>query len=185
MRILIYGSKSFASTVAELVTDCGHDVVGMVDDFNAGEGILGTFEDVLRTYPPQDFGISIAIGYTNIPARWAVWERVRSAGYHSPALIHPAAYVAKSARVGNGAMVMAGAIIDVRADIGELAVVWPGACINHDALVGANCFISPSVTLCGFARIGAHSFIGAGSVVVDHGNVPEGGFIKMFTRYVG
>ncbi len=183
MRLLIYGSKDFAATVAELVRHCGHEVAGMVDDYNTGPGIIGALEGVTHTHPPSAYGFAMAIGYSNIPARWAAWQRIRSAGYHAPALVHPRAYVADSARIGEGAMVMAGAIVDVRVEVGELAVVWPGACINHDTKIGANTFISPSVTLCGFAEVGAHSFIGAGSVIVNHGHVPDGGFIKMLTRY--
>jgi len=185
MRLLLYGSKDFAATVAELVRHCGHEAVGLVDDFNTGPGILGSFDMVSRTYPPSEYGIAMAIGYSNIPARWAAWQRIRSAGYHAPALIHPRAYVADSARIGEGVLVMAGAIVDVRAEISELVVLWPGTCINHDVQIGPNTFISPSVTLCGFAQVGAHSFIGAGSVIVDHGQVPEAGFIKMLTRYTG
>lgn len=183
MHLLIYGSKDFAATVAELARHCGHEVAGMVDDYNTGPGIIGTLDAVIHTHPPSEYGIAMAIGYSNIPARWAAWQRSRSEGYHAPALVHPRAYVADSARIGEGAMVMAGAIADVRVEVGELAVVWPGACLNHDTKIGANTFISPSVTLCGFAEVGAHSFIGAGSIIVDHGHVPGGSFVKMLTRY--
>jgi len=185
MHMLIYGSKDFAATVAELVRHCGHEVVGMVDDYNSGTDILGDFTAVTRTHPPSEYGIAMAIGYSNIPARWAAWERIRSAGYRAPALIHPRAYVADTAHIGEGVMVMAGAIVDVRADIGDLAVVWPGACVNHDVEIGSNTFISPNATLCGFSHVGPHSFIGAGAVIVDHGQVPEASFIKMLARYTG
>lgn len=185
MRLLIYGSKEFAATVAELARHCGHEVSGMVDDYNIGTGVLGSFDAVTRTHPPSAYGIAMAIGYSNIPARWTAWERIRSAGYRAPALIHPRAYVADTAHVGEGVMVMAGAIVDVRAEIGDLVVLWPGACVNHDTKIGPNTFISPNATLCGFAHVGAHSFIGAGAVIVDHGQVPEASFIKMLSRYIG
>jgi sugar O-acyltransferase (sialic acid O-acetyltransferase NeuD family) len=185
MRLLIYGSKDFAATVTELASHCGHEVAGMVDDYNTGPGIIGTFEAVIHTHPPSEYGIAIAIGYSNIPARWAAWQRIRSAGYHAPELIHPRAYVADSARIGEGAMVMAGAIVDVRTEIGDLTVVWPGACINHDSKIGANTFISPSATLCGFVQVGAHSFLGAGAVIVDHCQLPEASYIKMLARHTG
>lgn len=185
MRLLIYGSKEFATTVAELVRHCGHEAVGMVDDYNSGNGILGNLDAVSRSHPPSEFGVAIAIGYTNLPARWAAWERIRSAGYQAPALIHPRAYVADSSRVGEGAMIMAGAIVDVHVEIGDLTVLWPNTCINHDSKVGPNTFVSPSATICGFVDIGAHSFVGAGAVIVDHCRVPEMSFIKMLERYKG
>jgi sugar O-acyltransferase (sialic acid O-acetyltransferase NeuD family) len=185
MQLLIYGSKEFAATVAELVRHCGHEVAGMVDDYNSGPGILGKSDSVVHSHPPSEYGVAMAIGYSNIPARWAAWEKIRSAGYRAPALIHPRAYVADTVRVGEGAMIMAGAIVDVRAEIGDLVVLWPGACVNHDVKIGPNVFISPNATLCGFSHVGAHSFIGAGAVIVDHGQVPETSFIKMLSRYTG
>lgn len=185
MRLLIYGSKEFAATVAELVRHCGHDVIGMVDDFNAGPGIVGTFDSVTKDFPASDYGFAVAIGYSNIPARWAAWERIRAAGYRAAPLVHPRAYVADSAAVGEGAMVMAGAVVDVRAQLGELAVVWPGACINHDAIVGENSFVSPNATICGSAVIGRDCFVGAASAIADHAVVPPSSFIKMSSAYKG
>jgi hypothetical protein len=181
MRLLIYGSKTFAATVSELAVDCGHEPVGLIDDFSAEAGALGTFEDVCQTHPPQLFGIALAIGYTDIPARWRAWKKVRAAGYDAPTLIHPRAYVAKTARIGQGSIVMAGAIIDVRAELGEVVVAWPGVCVNHNAQVGSNTFLSPNSTLLGFSSIGPNSFVGAGSVVVEHTTLPAGSFVKALT----
>ncbi len=185
MRILIYGSKEFAATVGDLVRHCGHEVAGMVDDFNVGAGIVGNLDFVARNFPSSEFGFAVAIGYSNIPARWKAWERIRAAGYRAPALIHPRAYVADNVAVGDGCMVMAGAIVDVRAKLGELVVVWPGACINHDAEVGSNTFVSPNATLCGSSVIGPGTFIGAAAAVADHSRVPASSFIKMNSIFKG
>ncbi|MBS0510334.1 MAG: hypothetical protein JSR42_03985 [Proteobacteria bacterium] len=179
MRLLIYGSREFASTVADLVRHCGYEVAGMVDDFNIGAGIVGNLDAAAKIFPPGEYGFAVAIGYSNIPARWQAWERIRAAGYRAPALVHPRAYVADNAVIGEGCMVMAGAVVDVRAQLGELVVVWPGACINHDVAVGKNTFISPNATLCGSVVIGADTFIGAASSVADHSHVPASSFIKM------
>lgn len=185
MHLLIYGSKEFALTVAELVRHCGHETIGMVDDFNCGPGILGNLETVSRDFPPGEYGMAVAIGYSNIAARWGAWEKIRAKGYKAPTLVHPRAYVADTAQIGEGCMVMAGAIVDVRARLGELVVAWPGACINHDANIGGNSFLAPNTTICGFADVGANTFVGAGSVIADHCLVPDASFLKMQTRYTG
>ena len=185
MKFLLYGSKDFASTVAELVRHCGHEVVGMIDDFSSGPSILGPLTYVRKTHPPSGHVIAMAIGYNNLPARWNVWEQIRAAGYQTPPLVHPRAYVADTARLEGGALVMAGAIVDVRARVGEASVLWPGACINHDSNIGNNTFVSPCATICGHVDVGAHSFIGAGAVVVDHCRLPESSYLKMLARYTG
>lgn len=183
MRLLIYGSSDFAPTVIDLVKACGHEPIGMVDDFNEKIGIIGSLAMVTRSHPPSSFGIALAIGYKDLGRRWAAWERVLAVGYVAPSLVHPRAYVADSAVVGPGSMVMAGAIVDVRATIGEAAVLWPGACVNHDANIGDNCFLSPNTTVCGFAQLGNNSFLGANSAISDRCVVPAGSFIKMLSCY--
>jgi hypothetical protein len=158
---------------------------GCIDDFASGPGVLGSFDDVRRSHPPGDYGIALAVGYTCLDARWQAWQKVRDAGYAVPALVHPHAYVAGSAHVGEGAMLMAGALVDVRARIGDIAVVWPGACISHDSVIGHNCFVSPNATVCGYVALGPHSFVGAGAAIVDHCEVPPHARIKMLDRYTG
>ena len=185
MRVLIYGSKEFALTVTELVRHCGHEPVGMVDDFNDGPGIVGNLESVASTYPPSEYGFAVAIGYLNLTARWSAWEKIKSLWYQTPMFVHPRAYVADSAKIHEGSLVMAGANVDVRAQIGEIAVIWPGVCVSHDAIVGSNSFLSPNATLCGYVELGANCFVGAGSVVADHCKVPSNTFIKMLSRYKG
>jgi sugar O-acyltransferase (sialic acid O-acetyltransferase NeuD family) len=185
MKILIYGSKEFAATVSELARHCGHEVAGMIDDINTGPSILGGLDIVAQKYLPQEYGVAIAIGYNNLAARWAVWKKIKAVGYYAPALIHPHAYVADSAIVGEGVMVMAGAMLDVRTTLGELAVVWPGVCVNHDSKIGANTFLSPSAIVCGATIVGSHVFVGAGVVIVDHVQVPDGKFVKAASCYIG
>lgn len=184
MQVLVYGSREFAQTVAELIVDCGHEVAGFIDDFSHGPHILGTLEQVRGSHPPAHYGIAIAIGYNNLPARWESWQRARALGYQAPALIHPRAYVAKSANVGEGSFLMAGSLVDVRARLGELVVVWPGAAISHDCMIGDNSFISPNATLCGYVTLGNHCFVGAGAAVVDHCEVPPLTRIKMQSSYL-
>jgi sugar O-acyltransferase (sialic acid O-acetyltransferase NeuD family) len=184
MQILIYGSREFAQTVAELVVDCGHEVAGFIDDFSPGPLILGTLEQVRRNHSPAEYGMVIAIGYNDLPARWESWQRVRTLGYQVPTLIHPRAYVARSAIVGEGSMLMAGSLVDARVRLGDLVVVWPGAAISHDCLVGENSFISPNATLCGYVKLGTHCFVGAGAAIVDHCEVPPLTRIKMQSSYL-
>ena len=185
MRLLIYGSKEFALTVSELIRHCGHEVIGMVDDFHTGPGIVGNLESVVNSYPATEFGFAMAIGYSNLKARWSVWEKIRSLGYQTPALIHPRAYIADTAKIFEGSMVMAGANVDVRSQVRELAVIWPGVCVSHDSIVGSNSFLSPNATLCGYVILGINCFVGAGAAIGDHCKVPSNTFIKMLSRYKG
>ena len=183
MRLFIYGSKCFASTVAGLVADTGHELAGMIDDQASGEHIVGSLDVVSRAHARSEAGLVMAIGYKDLPARWRAWQRVLAAGWTVPVLVHPRAYVSATAQLGAGALVMAGAIVDQRSRLGQAVVIWPGACINHDCQVGDNSFISPSAVLCGSVHVGAHSFVGAGALVVDGGELPPSSFVRMGERF--
>jgi len=181
--VLLYGSRDFAKTVAELAGHCGYRVAGTIDDYATGPGILGNLQTVFTSHPPARYQIAFAIGYKDLPARFHAWERVRQLGYSTVTLVHPRAYVADSASLGEGTIVMAGAIVDVRARIGSIAVLWPGANVSHDSAVGVNSFLSPGAILCGHVVIGHSTFIGAGAVVADHQDVPAGAHLKANTVF--
>jgi sugar O-acyltransferase (sialic acid O-acetyltransferase NeuD family) len=183
VKLLLYGSTQFSTTVRELARHCGFEVAGVIDQHSSGNKILGSFEEVTLSHPPGDYAMALAVGYRDLAARWQAWERIRAAGYATPALIHPNSYVADSATVGAGAMIMAGALVDVHARIGEAAVIWPGACINHDTHIGANSFMSPGSIVCGCSSIGSNTFVGAGAVVVDHVSIPDNSFLQAAGLY--
>ena len=184
-KILVYGSREFGQVVRDLAVQCGYAFAGFIDDLNRGDGILGAWKDVARSHGSSSHAVAIAVGYKHLRERRALYDRVRSGGYATPALVHPRAYVRDPASVGEGAFVMAGAVVDVGASIGAFAVVWPGATINHHSRVGENSFVSPNAAVCGYSSVGEDCFIGAGATIVDHQSVPTGSFVKAGSVYAG
>lgn len=182
MRLFLYGSRNYAQTVSGIAAELGHEVAGLIDDWQTGPGIAGTFDSVTRDHARGGCGLVLAIGYSDLRARWLAWKRVRDSAWHRPTLVHPRAYVAESVALGSGTVVMAGAIVDQRARLGEGVVVWPGAVVNHDCVVGDNTFISPAAVLCGGAVVGSHCFVGAGALVVDGARVEDSSFVRMGER---
>lgn len=182
-KIIIYGSQQFAHYVKEIVTECGHYFAGYIDDFNQGDDILGSFEEVKQNYNSHDYKIVIAIGYNNLVARWKVYNRVVNAGYEVISLIHPKAHVHRTAKIGKGTIISVGSIIDYNVVIGEVTFIWPSVTVNHDSRIGSNCYLSPQVNICGFVEIGNNCFIGASSVVINGNTVEDDSFIKAGTIY--
>jgi sugar O-acyltransferase (sialic acid O-acetyltransferase NeuD family) len=178
MRILVYGSRDFGRLVSQLVLDCGHEFCGFIDDFSAGEGIVGTLSVATATYSRADYGVAVAIGYRDLAARWIAIEQIIAAEFPTPPLIHPKAIIDPRATIAHGAIVMANSFVDMFSEIERFAVLWPGAVVSHDCQIGENTFISPNATVCGYGKTGRDCFLGAGSIVVDHIEVPNGTFVK-------
>lgn len=177
-QILIYGSREFSVIVRELAIACGYHCAGLIDDREQGKGILGTFEEVTDSHPPDRYLVALAIGYKDLAARWLVFKKTRDAGYQLPALIHPNADLHRSVKVGDGCLIMTGALIDLNACLEAVSVIWPGVVISHDSNVGSNSFVSPNATVCGFSKVGKHCFVGAGAIVTDHVMVPDNSFVR-------
>ena len=185
MKVLVYGSTTFGSVVRVLVEECGHEFAGFIDDVNpSAKDVLGAFEAVVTSHKPGAFACVNAVGYKDLAARARVANRIASAGYTMPGLVHPKAIVARDAKIGAGALIMAGAVVDIRVDLGPGVVMWPGAVVAHDTTVAGNTFLSPNATVCGCCHVGADCFVGAGAVVVDHARVPDGTRIKAAERFV-
>ena len=181
--LLIIGAASFGRLVSVLAHECGRSVAGFIDDTTDGPDVLGGTPDLGVALLPSAYELVMAIGYRHLEARFALYTRLRDAGFRFPALVHPSARISPHASVGEGSLVMAGADVDAFSVVGEACVLWPRSVVSHDNRIGSNTFISPAATLCGFVNVGQSSFVGANSTVVDGSTLAEGSFVKAASRY--
>lgn len=100
------------------------------------------------------------------------------------AVVHPAALVDPTVKLGAGAVVFAGAVVQPDTIVGAHAIVNTAASVDHDGRIGAYAHVAPGAHLAGDVtldegvlvgigasitpgrRVGAWSKIGAGAAVV-------------------
>jgi len=170
-KLLVVGGGGHAKVVIDLALRCGSwIVVGVLDDAPQligstvlGMPVLGPTSSLGDLSDPHT-SVVVAVG-ANL-ARQELQSRARRVGYDIAILVHPAAVVAESVRLGAGTVVMAGAVINADAAVGEGAIVNTGATIDHDCRLGDFCHVAPGVTLCGGVSVGARSLIGVGAAVI-------------------
>lgn len=174
-RLILLGAGGHAKVLHALALSLGHDLFGVCDPDLASRGvrewrglpILGD-DAVLKSLDPGKFGIINGIGsIAGSTTRQDVYDRVRKLGFGFPALVHPTAWVADDATLGDGVQVMAGAIVQPDCSIGVNSIVNTRASIDHDCHLGAHVHIAPGATLCGGVLIGDGTFIGAGAIVIQ------------------
>lgn len=164
MRIVVYGAGGHGKVVADILLARGDDVVGFVDDgVPDGSTVLGLPVLGGAEWLRSASKIGVALGVGSNAGR----QRIAAALKH-PVItaVHPSAVIARSARIGDGAIVMANAAVNADAVVGAGAIVNTGAVIEHDCVLGDYAHVSPNAALGGAARLGKRSHLGLGAVIL-------------------
>jgi sugar O-acyltransferase (sialic acid O-acetyltransferase NeuD family) len=201
--VVVYGGGGHGKAVIELIRAVGgYTLIGVLDDglepgsFVLDLPVLGDGERALPAL--KEAGCSLAInavgGIGAISSRIQVFERLSTAGFSSPALVHPSAvvepsamlspgvqvfahaYVGSSARVKEGVIINTGVIVSHDCDLAEYVNLAPGAILAGDVSVGEGTLIGMGVTINLAVSIGKRARIGNSATVKD--DVPNAGIVR-------
>jgi sugar O-acyltransferase (sialic acid O-acetyltransferase NeuD family) len=166
-RLLILGAGGHGRAVADLAAACGFTVAGFTEPSGAGRDVVGTDDDLstLATGLALD-GAVVGVGSTALVVRRALFTRLGGTGLAAPALLHPRAAAAPTARLGAGTAVFPGCILGAGVEIGVNVVLYSAVVAEHDCRIGDHAWLSPGVVLSGGVTIEPGAFLGAGAVVV-------------------
>jgi len=126
------------------------------------------FASELSATKPEDRP-SLVIAFGGIearPARRRLAERYAHASFAT--IVHPAAWVSRSASLGSGTVVLAGAVVNAGASIGRHVIVNTGAVVEHDVELGDFVQVSPGAIIGGGTKVAEEAFVGLGAIVRDH-----------------
>lgn len=179
MRLIIAGAGGLGREVWTYAHDAiaagrlPGAVAGFIDDtnpdlrpFGLHHALLGTIAD----YDPQpDEAVVIAIG---LPANRAmVAGKLEARGARFASVIHPLAWVAPSATLGDGCIVAPFATVGPWARLGKHVLVNTHVGVGHDSTIGEASELSPHAVLNGWTSLGARAFVGSGAVVTERQSV--------------
>jgi len=116
-------------------------------------------------------GIGVSSG------RRGIFERLVTAGFELPAIIHASAIVSPWATLRRGVQVFAAAVVNADAEIGAGAIVNTGAIVEHDCRVGAHAHVAPGACLAGLASVGESAHVGIGAVVIEGVRIGPGALV--------
>lgn len=175
MGVVVFGASGHAKVVVDAVRSTGVSVAGLIDDAHPpGPGPLDTpvlgGRDALRALLDTDRidGVVIGIGDNGVRARITAALREDFPEIRFITVIHAAATVAPSARVGAGSVVLAGAVVQPACRVGEGCIVNTRASLDHDSALGDFASLAPAVVTGGGCHIGEQCAIGIGATVL-HG----------------
>ena len=162
MKLLIVGAGGHGQVVKEVAEALNiYEQIDFVDD--QAEGTVGKIEDleVLRGQYDTAF-----VGIGNNRVRGEVYTKLKEYAYDIPVLIHPTAYVSKSARIGAGTVVEPKAIVNAHTEVGEGCIISVGAIVDHDVV------LEPLV------HVNAGAICKAGSCVAKETKLEAGQVVK-------
>jgi len=183
MDLVIIGAGGHGKVVLDIIQAAGkHRVVGFLDADPAlagseidGVPVLGQMNQVVRLRQQKIRGAIVAIGDNRVRVSYAAL--LSEHGVELITAIHPAAVVAKSARIGHNVVVAAGAVLAASASVADSVILNTGCIVDHECELEAGVHICPGALLAGRVRVGAGAFVGLGAKVLPCISVGKGAIV--------
>jgi sugar O-acyltransferase (sialic acid O-acetyltransferase NeuD family) len=161
----VIGAGGHAKVVIATLEASGWTVKAVYDDQPAlwGKTVLGhpIQGPVAKLASMPGAPAIIAVGDPSVRERIA-----RQMPLNWVSVVHPAATVHASVRVGAGTAVFAGAVVQPDVVLGQHVIVNTGAMVDHDGVIGDFANIGPGTHLAGGVQIGSRSELGTGCILI-------------------
>ncbi|MDG2048392.1 MAG: DapH/DapD/GlmU-related protein [Halioglobus sp.] len=154
--LVIYGAWYFSRVVSEAAEAMGWDVIGYVDPDPPGD--VATLESV-----PLDAAVFIAIGDNAI--RGEVSAALLARGRFLATIVHPAASISPSARLGRGSYAAELVAVRTNATLGEGVVLQAGSVVSHDCNIAPYASLGPNAAVASKVSVGQRTMVGVGAVI--------------------
>lgn len=137
------------------------------------------FHKVVKLYyDPADFSqraselhsedsVSYIVGISDTALKRAIVQACERVGWNPVSIIHPSAWIAKTAVVAEGSFVAPCSVVSSQARVGKHSIVHFHASVGHDALVGEYCALLPGARLSGYTKVGSDTVIGSNAFIAQ------------------
>jgi len=127
------------------------------------------FEDVEKTYPPEDYQMFVAIGYKRVnKAREEKYSQAKGKGYSLESYISSRANIFDNVTIGDNCFVLEDNTLQPFCRVGNNVVAWSGNHIGHHSRIEDHCFITSHVVISGGVVVEPYCFLGVNATIRDH-----------------
>ena len=181
-KIILWGGTGQAKVNRPIVEHYGAKVVVVFDDT---PGLNSPFSDVpiyrgwdafeewFKNHKKSELGFCIAIGNPHGRIRCQLHDQLVREGLSPISLVHPTAFIDKSAVIGEGCQMMAGVIIQPEVQIGKQCIINTRVSIDHECVIEDGVEIAPGAILCGDVHLETNVWIGAGATILPRRRVGQ------------
>lgn len=126
------------------------------------------FESVTAFFPPAEYKIFIAIGYSKLNRiRAEKFNAAKEKNYDFASYISPKASIFTE-KIGENCFILEDNTIQPFTEVGNNVTLWSGNHIGHHSIIKDHCFLASHVVISGRVTIGEFSFIGVNATLRDH-----------------
>jgi sugar O-acyltransferase (sialic acid O-acetyltransferase NeuD family) len=176
MQIVVFGTGEIAELADFYFT---HDSEFEVAGFTVDEAYLTetrfrdrpvvAFERVAEAFPPERFGLFVAVSYARLNAvRVEKVLAARAKGYRLVSYLSSRATVFPGFELKENCFILEDNTIQPFARIGANVTLWSGNHIGHHSIIEDDVFVASHVVVSGGVRIGQGSFVGVNVTLRDH-----------------
>jgi len=174
--VVMFGVGEYAAVAdVYLREDSPHRVVAFtvnerfVEAPEFGGRPVVAFERLEEDYPPDEFAMFVAIGFSGVNrARAKVYADCKARGYELISYVCSKATHWGDLEIGDNTFIFEDNTIQPFARIGSDVVLWSGNHIGHHVVIGDHCFITSHVVISGGVVVGDYSFVGVNATIRDH-----------------
>jgi sugar O-acyltransferase (sialic acid O-acetyltransferase NeuD family) len=174
MNCIIIGAGGHAAELMDYIQAVNTEgngsvnVMGLLDDNPANYAHYEFYAPYLGSIKEHviDQSVTYLIGIANIQYRKTIVQDFLDKGARFISIIHPRAFISKTARVGEGTVIAPYVNVGPKAVIGAFNLLNSRSSIAHDSVLGAFNFISPNVAISGFTNIGKNNLFGVNSATI-------------------
>ncbi|PCH95134.1 MAG: transferase [Bacteroidetes bacterium] len=174
-EIIIFGTGKIAEAVHYyLKNESDLKVVAATVDkeYMPDEDFVGVpvvpFEEVQKQYPPDQYGMFVALGYHELNTlRAAKLKEAKEKGYQIVSYVDKNSGVLKDTEYGENCFIMHNVAIHPKVKFGNNVFVWSGAVICHHTIIEDNCWLTAGSNIMGGVVLGENTFV-AGNAMISH-----------------
>ncbi len=172
-KIIIFGTGGFARIIyLYLKREPSFDIIA----FTANEWAIKEkklfelpvipFEKIETVYPPSEFQMFIAVGYSDMNKKRAkIFAEAKTKGYELVSYVHPTTIVGDEFKMGENCFIFENNVIQPFVQLGNDVIIWTGNVISHHTIIRDHCFIVSHVAIAGNVTIEPYCFLGINSSI--------------------
>ena len=160
--LIVFGNET-ADEIVSAAEEVGGDQFDVIRKFVFHEKI-GSDPEYLN-FVRSHSNLSYIIGMTDVRLKPKVKAFADESNMTPVSIVHPTAYVAPSATIGNGVFVAPQAVISVNANVEDHCIIHIHSSVGHDCKIGMFCVVLPGARISGNVSLGKSVMIGSGAFI--------------------